>query len=148
MPKDPKKNFAHPADAPYLSVCTTSTHDMATVRGWWEENREKTQLFYNQQLGRWGEMPFFAEPWVCKEILIQHLYSPAMWTVFPIQDLLAMDEKLRIENPNQERINEPANPRHYWKYRMHLTMEELLKAKNFNKQLAQLVQESGRKINC
>ncbi|MGE4289433.1 MAG: 4-alpha-glucanotransferase, partial [Salinivirgaceae bacterium] len=147
MPKDPRKNFAHPADAPYLSVCTTSTHDMASVRGWLEENREKTQLFYNQQLGKWGEMPFFAEPWVCKEILIQHLYSPAMWTVFPIQDLLAMDEELRIENPNQERINEPANPRHYWKYRMHLTMEELLKAKNFNKQLAQLVQESGRKIN-
>ncbi|PKP11936.1 MAG: 4-alpha-glucanotransferase [Bacteroidetes bacterium HGW-Bacteroidetes-4] len=147
MPKDPKKNFAHPADAPYLSVCTTSTHDMATIRGWWEENREKTQLFYNQQLGKWGEMPYFAEPWVCKEILIQHLYSPAMWTVFPIQDLLAMDEKLRIDNPNQERINEPANPRHYWKYRMHLTMEELLKAKTFNKQLAQLIQESGRKIN-
>ncbi|MGD9993355.1 MAG: 4-alpha-glucanotransferase [Salinivirgaceae bacterium] len=147
MPKDPKKNFAHPADAPYLSVCTTSTHDMATVRGWWEENREKTQLFYNEQLGKWGEMPFFAEPWVCKEILIQHLYSPAMWTVFPIQDLLAMDENLRVENPNEERINEPANPRHYWKYRMHLTMEELLKARNFNKQLAQLVQESGRKIN-
>lgn len=147
MPKDPKKNFAHPADAPYLSVCTTSTHDMATVRGWWEENREKTQLFYNQQLGNWGEMPFYAEPWVCKEVLVQHLYSPAMWTVFPIQDLLAIDEELRVENPNQERINEPANPRHYWKYRMHLTMEELLKAKNFNKQLALLVQESGRKIN-
>jgi len=146
MPKNPKKQFAHPADAPYLSVCTTSTHDMATIRGWWEENRAATQLFYNQQLGKWGEMPYFAEPWVCKEIIVQHLHSPAMWTVFPIQDLLAMDEKLRSIDTHGERINEPANPRHYWKYRMHLSMEQLQKATDFNKLLKILVKESGRTI--
>jgi 4-alpha-glucanotransferase len=144
MPKDPKKEFAHPADAPAMSVCTTSTHDMATIRGWWEENRMKTQMFYNQQLGKYGEMPYFAEPWVCKDMILQHLYSPAMWTVFPIQDLLAMDEKLRAEDTHSERINNPANPRHYWKYRMHLSMEELLKAKDFNSLLSQLVKESHR----
>jgi 4-alpha-glucanotransferase len=147
MPKNPKKQFAHPADAPYLSVCTTSTHDMATIRGWWEENRAATQLFYNQQLGKWGEMPYFAEPWVCKEIIVQHLHSPAMWTVFPIQDLLAMDEKLRSTDTQGERINEPANPRHYWKYRMHLSMEQLQKATEFNKLLKNLVKESGRIID-
>lgn len=144
MPKNPKKDFAHPADAPDMSVCTTSTHDMSTIRGWWEENREKTQLFYNQQLGKYGEIPYFAEPWVCKEMILQHLHSPAMWTVFPIQDLLAMDEKLRSEDTQGERINEPANPRHYWKYRMHLTIEELLKATEFNTMLASMVEETNR----
>lgn len=45
MPKDPEKEFFHPNDAPYLSVITPSTHDMSTVRGWWEENREKNAAF-------------------------------------------------------------------------------------------------------
>jgi 4-alpha-glucanotransferase len=101
-------------------------------------------MFFNQQLGKYGEMPYFAEPWVCKDIILQHLYSPAMWTVFPIQDLLAMDENLRAEDTHSERINDPANPRHYWKYRMHLSMEELLKAKDFNSLMSQLVKESHR----
>jgi len=144
MPKDPKKDFAHPADAPYMSVCTTSTHDMSTIRGWWEENRALTQLFFNQQLGNWGEMPYFAEPWVCRDMILQHLHSPAMWTVFPLQDLLAMDEKLRSIDTHGERINEPANPRHYWKYRMHLSVEDLVKATDFNKTLTDMIKQSGR----
>lgn len=144
MPKDPKKMFAHPADAPYLSVCTTSTHDMSTLRGWWEEDRDKTQVFYNQQLGKGGEVPYFAEPWVCEEILVQHLHSPAMWTVFPFQDLLAMDADLRNDNTQGERINIPSNPRHYWRYRMHLYIEDLLKADGFNKKLLRLINDTGR----
>ncbi|MBI9066529.1 MAG: 4-alpha-glucanotransferase [Salinivirgaceae bacterium] len=147
MPKDPKKTFAHPADAPYMSVCTTSTHDMSTIRGWWEESRDEMQVFYKEQMGNWGEMPYFAEPWLCKEIIVQHLHSPAMWTIFPIQDLLAMDEKLRSKDTNGERINDPANPRHYWKYRLHVSMEELLKANDFNKLVENIVSESGRKID-
>lgn len=147
MPKDPRIDFAHPANAPYLSVCTTSTHDMSTIRGWWEENREKTQKFYNHEMGQWGEATYFAEPWICQDIIKQHIYSPAMWTVFPIQDLLAMDNDLRFEDTHEERINVPANPRHYWQYRMHLSLEELLKAKSFNELLKKLVKESGRKID-
>ncbi len=80
-------------------------------------------------------------------MILQHLYSPSMWTVFPIQDLLAMDSDLRWEDTHGERINEPANPRHYWRYRLHCSMEELLKEKDFNKLLENLVTESGRKID-
>jgi 4-alpha-glucanotransferase len=144
MPKDPKKEFAHPADAPYLSVCTPSTHDMSSIRGWWEENRETTQRFYNSQLGYWGEAPNYAEPWICKDIIKQHLHSPAMWVIVPMQDLLSMDGSLRIENPQNERINEPANPRHFWKYRMHLSLEELLGANEFSVMLQGMIQESQR----
>jgi 4-alpha-glucanotransferase len=144
MPKDPGKEFFHPADAPYLSVVTPSTHDMSTIRGWWEEDREKTQRFFNHELGQWGEAPRLCESWINKAIVIQHLYSPAMWSIFQLQDILGMNEKISRENPNDERINTPANRQNYWKYRMHLTLEELIKEKSFTEELKEFVQASGR----
>lgn len=144
MPKDPAKEFFHPNDAPYLSVVTPSTHDMSTVRGWWEEERSKTQRFYNHELGQYGEAPFFCDAWINRAIVIQHLYSPAMWSVFQIQDLFGIDEKLRRQDPQGERINVPANPRHYWRYRMHVSLEELHRQKSFTNELKQLISASGR----
>ncbi|HVZ25247.1 MAG TPA: 4-alpha-glucanotransferase [Sediminibacterium sp.] len=144
MPKDPSRQFFHPNDAPYLSVVTPSTHDMSTIRGWWEENREKTQLFYNRELGQWGEAPYYCEAWINKAIIQQHLYSPAMWCVFQLQDLLGIDAALRRENPADERINIPANPRHYWQYRMHLTLEQLQAADAFNAEVKNMIREAGR----
>jgi 4-alpha-glucanotransferase len=144
MPKNPKIRFAHPADAPYLSVCTTSTHDMSTIRGWWEENREKTQQFHNFELGNFGLAPYFAEPWICQQIITQHLYSPAMWTTFPIQDLIAMDSKFRWDKTQAEQINYPANVRHKWRFRMKQSIEDLQKADEFNNLLFELIKASGR----
>jgi 4-alpha-glucanotransferase len=144
MPKNTQKEFFHPNDAPYMSVVTPSTHDMSTIRGWWEENRAKTQRFYNYELGQFGEAPYFCEAWINKAIFIQHLYSPAMWSIFMLQDMLGIDEKLRRENPHEERINVPANPKNYWKYRMHITLEELIKEKNFNSELQSYIKASGR----
>ena len=144
MPKDPNREFFHPADAPYLSVVTPSTHDMSTIRGWWEEDREKTQRFFNQELGQWGDAPYYCEPWIVKSILIQHLYSPAMWSIFQFQDIMGISESLRRENPHEERINIPAVPKHYWRYRMHISLEQLLKEKNFNEELKDYVKASGR----
>ena len=144
MPKDPAVDFFHPKNAPYLSVVTPSTHDMSTIRGWWEEDRVKTQKFYNNEMGQYGDAPFFCEGWVNKAILLQHLYSPAMWSIFQLQDLLGTSEAIRRANPNDERINVPANPKHYWRYRMHLTLEQLLKEKDFNEELSSYVDASGR----
>ncbi len=144
MSKNPKVKFAHPADAPYLSVCTTSTHDMSTIRGWWEEDREMIQEFYNSILGNHGEAPYFAEPDICKQIIVQHLYSPAMWTTFPIQDLVAMDGNLRWEKTQEEQINEPSNVRHRWRFRMFQSIDDLKNANEFNKLLKRLIEESGR----
>lgn len=144
MPKDPATEFFHPNDAPYLSVVTPSTHDMSTIRGWWEENRETTQRFYNSVMGQYGEAPFFCEGWINKAVVLQHLYSPAMWAIFQLQDLLGISEAIRRENPNEERINIPANPKHYWRYRMHLTLEQLLKEKDFNEELESYIYASGR----
>ena len=61
MPKHPTKEFFHPADAPYMSVATPSTHDMSTIRGWWEEDRERTNRFYHDELGQWGPEPYFCD---------------------------------------------------------------------------------------
>jgi 4-alpha-glucanotransferase len=144
MPKNTNQVFARPAEAPYLSVVTPSTHDMSTIRGWWEEDRALTQRFFNQELGQWGEAPAFCEPWINKAIVLQHLHSPAQWAIFQLQDLMGMSEAFRRENPHDERINVPANPRHYWRYRMHLTLEELLQEKAFNADLKREVEASGR----
>lgn len=144
MPKDPKIEFFHPNDAPYMSVITPSTHDMSTIRGWWEENRKRTQQFYNDAMGQWGDAPYFCESWVNRAIVMQHLYSPAMWSIFQLQDILGMSETLRRDNPLDERINNPANPNNYWRYRMHISLEDLLTQKEFNKELAGYVEHSGR----
>ncbi len=144
MPKKESTNFFHPKDAPYMSVVTPGTHDMSTIRGWWEENKDKTQRFYNYILGHYGAAPFYCEAWVNKEIIIQHLYSPAMWSIFQLQDLLGMNEKLRRKNPAEERINIPADPNHYWNYRMHINLEDLIKEKEFNAELKSSVAASGR----
>ncbi|HEY0067126.1 MAG TPA: 4-alpha-glucanotransferase, partial [Flavisolibacter sp.] len=144
MPKNPRNEFFHPKDAPYLSVITPSTHDMSTVRGWWEENREKTRKFFNTVLGEPGEAPYYCEPWINRAVVLQHLYSPAMWSIFQMQDILGMSDKLRRPNPAEERINNPANPCHYWNYRMHVDLEELVKEKEFNRELNDYIVNSGR----
>lgn len=144
MPKNPNTGFFHPQDAPYLSVVTPSSHDMSTIRGWWEEDREKTQHFFNTILGEQGAAPYFCEPWVNRAIVLQHLYSPAMWSIFQLQDLLGMSEKLRREDPQEERINIPADPGHYWNYRMHIGLEQLIKEKEFNEELKDYITNSGR----
>jgi 4-alpha-glucanotransferase len=75
---------------------------------------------------------------------MQHLYSPAMWSIFQLQDLLGMSDTLRREKPQDERINDPANPKHYWQYRMHISLEDLIKEKEFNEELRGYVINSGR----
>ncbi len=143
-PKSDKIEFAHPDHAPYLSVVTPSTHDMSTIRGWWEEDRAVTQRFYNNQLGHNGEAPYFCESWICRDILLQHLYSPAMWAIFQLQDLLSISDSIRRENPHEERINVPSNSKFSWRYRMHLNMEDLIENKEFNQELKNYIIQSGR----
>ena len=144
MPKTLGAEFSHPAAAPYLSVVTPSTHDMSTIRGWWEEDREQTRKFFNRELGRAGEAPLTAEPSVVRDVVRQHLASPAMWSIFQWQDLTGMDGSLRRGDVAAERINIPLYPVYYWRYRLHLTLETLLRAEAFNGQLKQMLAEAGR----
>jgi 4-alpha-glucanotransferase len=144
MPKAMGVEFSRPADAPYLSVVTPSTHDMSTIRGWWEEDAELTQKFYQSELGGHGEAPREATPEMVEAVVRQHLASPAMWSIFQLQDLLGIDGHLRRADVDAERINVPAIPNYYWRYRLHLTLEQLRKAKPFNARLAGLLENNGR----
>ena len=118
---------------------------MSTIRGWWEEeDKGRIRKFYETELGQTGKPPAACDAWINRAIVIQHLESPAMWSIFQLQDLLGMDEKLRRRNPHDERINIPANPKNYWRYRMHLTLAALNKARAFTEELREYVHESGR----
>lgn len=145
MPNDSNIKFADLAHAPYLSVCSPSSHDMSGIRGWWEENPDNTKNFYYNELKQHGECPQFCEAWIAQLIIEQHLNSPCFWAIFPIQDLMAMDEKLRLNNPHAEQINVPTNgDKQYWHYRFHHTIEDLIRCNDFNKKIADLVIQSGR----
>lgn len=144
MPKDPKTEFGDTWNYPYYSVCTTSTHDMGGIRAWWEEDRDLTQRFYNNVLHEGGAAPYFAEPWICRKIVDLQLKSPSMLCILPLQDWLATDGALRRENPADEVINVPANPQHYWRYRMHLTVEQLLKEDGLNSAIRDDIKDSAR----
>jgi 4-alpha-glucanotransferase len=144
MPKEMRREFSRPSDAPYLSVVTPSTHDMSTIRGWWEEDRQVTQKFYHQELQKPGDAPPHCETWINQAVVQQHLASPAMWSIFQLQDLLGSDEALRRKDVDAERINVPANPKNYWRYRMHLTLEKLLQAEEFNVGVNKSIRENGR----
>lgn len=144
MPKKFGIEFTNLQDVPYLSVVTTSTHDTSTLRSWWEEDRGKTQRYFNQMMHHYGTAPYFCEPWVVKEILMQHFQSPAMLVIIPIQDLLGLSGSLRRENPHDERINVPADPCRYWRFRIHLNLEELIENNDLNSIIRGLVVSSGR----
>ena len=144
MPKTDKEVFSDTRKAKYPFVVMPATHDMAPIRLWWEQNKREAQIFYNTILNEDGSAPYFCEPWVCKKIIELHLQSPAMWSVFLLQDLMAIDGKLRRPIPAEERINDPSNPNQVWNYRMHLPIEELMEAENLNNQLKIMIKNAGR----
>ena len=145
MPKDSTVRFGHLSRNPYRSVCTISTHDMSTLRQWWDEDEQQTQEYFNSMLYRGGAAPHPLPGWLAKDIVSRHLTSPSMLCLLSFQDWLSIDEALRLPDQNAERINIPANPRHYWRYRMHLTIEQLLAADSLNEEISTLIIQSGRK---
>ena len=144
MPKQLGHPFADTNNYPYLSVATPSTHDMSVLRGWWKENPQLTERFWHDVLGRTGATPEDAPADACEQILHAHLQSPSMLCLIAWQDWTSMDEQLRAPDPEQERINVPAEPKHYWRYRMHMTIEDLMQKTDFNEKIKQMIQESGR----
>lgn len=144
MPKDPSVKFGHLSRNPYRSVCTISSHDMPTLRMWWDENVQRTQEYYNTMLYRQGPAPHPLPGWLASDIISRHLTSPSMLCILSIQDWLATDEALRLPDADAERINIPANPKHYWRYRMHLNIEDLAADKRFVQSITEMISQSGR----
>ncbi len=144
MPKEYGVEFGNPEKYPQMSVCTISSHDTPTMRGWWEEEHEAAQRYYNNVLGLHGEAPQKAPAWVCERIVSAHLASTSLFCILTLQDWLAIDDNLRFDDAKAERINVPVNSRHYWRWRMHLDIDRLIKETTFNEHVGQLVLAYGR----
>ncbi|SDM28284.1 4-alpha-glucanotransferase [Chryseobacterium taihuense] len=142
----PSENIAfyNPKTADYMNVVTASSHDSSTLRQWWKENPSLTQQYFNQQLGQFGKAPENLEPYLAEIIMKQHLYNDAMLAVFPIQEFFATDENLINEKTDNERINNPAVFPHYWRYRMHIKLENIVNYSEFNHKISDWVKDSGR----
>lgn len=140
MPKKEGTNCGNPQEYPYLSVCTTSTHDCETLRMWLgRQNNEFSDI-----TGENGEQYFDARPDSCMNVIQENLASPSMFVILPLQDWLSINGKLRNKYADSERINNPANPQHYWRYRMHLDIEDLLEADELNQTIKEMIQKSNR----
>ena len=144
MPKVFGQTFTRLEDNPYRSVATIFTHDMPTLRGWWKENYQRAQLYYSQVLQHQGFAPEQISGDLCEEVVMRHLDCPSMLCMLSLQDWLSIDENVRFVDCDAERINIPANPKHYWGYRMHLPIEELIANTRLSSRIKRMIVDSGR----
>lgn len=144
MPSEPDLEFGIPSQYSYMTVCAPSCHDCSTLRAWWEEDEERWQRFFNSVIGSDAVPPSQCVPDVTYFIIRQHVEAPSMWAIFPLQDLLALKEEYMTRPATEETINDPTNPRHYWRYRVHVTMESLMKDKELKATIKDLIRGSGR----
>lgn len=144
MPKQYGQEFDDMGKVPYMCVCSPSSHDTSTLRLWWTEDKEKTQRYYNQVLFLGGDAPEACNSDIVKQILQLHLRSNAMWVIVPIQDWFATDEAMSNPDLDAERINKPDDPHNVWKYRMHVSLEDVLRNSDFNQQIRAMIAKSGR----
>lgn len=142
MPKEFGTEFVDPQQTPYLSVSSTGSHDMSTLRDWWKENPEKTQRYYNEMLHCEGKAPNDCSAEIVERIVAQQLNSNSMWTILPLQDYLALSDTLKLPNEAAERINDPSNPNNFWCYRMHISLEKLLKMTELNEKIKDLINQN------
>ncbi|XP_039000486.1 4-alpha-glucanotransferase DPE2-like [Hibiscus syriacus] len=144
MPSDPDLEFGIPSHYSYMTVCAPSCHDCSTLRAWWEEDEERRRRFFNSVMGCDGFPPDQCVPDVVHFVIRQHAEAPSMWAIFPLQDLLALKDKYTTRPAAEETINDPTNPKHYWRYRVHVTMESLMEDKELKATIKDLISGSGR----
>jgi 4-alpha-glucanotransferase len=121
------------ADYPELSVACPSVHDSSSIREWWEveADRERTWSFVSSALGiDAGPCPDRLNTEQVAVILELMARSASRFAVYPIQDILAMSDKLRPADPKSERINVPGTVgTGNWAYRVPWSTEEILAEK-------------------
>lgn len=145
MPKLNWERYGNCAKYDYMSVCATSSHDISSIRGWWEENKGETQWYFNHILHHQGIAPNYATGDIVKEVIDLHVSSPSMLCINPIQDYAGTVENMPHLLPNEERINQPADPNHYWRYRMPFCIDEAEeKYPQMHLNVKELVEKSGR----
>lgn len=144
MPSTPGIEFAVPANYEYATVCAPSCHDSTTLRAWWEEDQDRRARFFRDVLSFVGNPPDKCEPTIVHAVIQQHMEAPAMWSILPLQDILALKEVYAQRPAKEETINDPTNPRHYWQFRLHVSLESLLTDSELINLVKELVETSGR----
>lgn len=144
LPKQDGYEFAHLGNYPYRSMATTSTHDTAPLRLWWEENPERVQRFFVTMLQKEGRAPRHLPAYLAEEIIARHLYCPSMLCVLPLQDWLALAGEPAGFDIRQERVNTPSDAYNRWQYRMGPTIERLTQETQLNRKLKTMITRSKR----
>lgn len=117
------RGMEHEGEWKYLSVCATSSHDMETLRMQCQND---------------------PEPWEVRRMLQEFLNSPSMLAIFPLQDWVALDAGLRRPERDLERINQPADSNHHWRYRVHFDLNKLVEHSELRDIIIGLLRESSR----
>ncbi|KAJ6921479.1 hypothetical protein NC652_015401 [Populus alba x Populus x berolinensis] len=144
MPSESDLEFGIPSQYSYMTVCAPSCHDCSTFRAWWEEDEERRCRYFKNLVGPDAIPSSQCVPDIAHFVIRQHVEAPSMWAIFPLQDLLALKEEYTTRPATEETINDPTNPKHYWRYRVHVTLESLLKDKELIATIKGLVRGSGR----
>ncbi|KAF7803970.1 4-alpha-glucanotransferase DPE2 isoform X1 [Senna tora] len=144
MPSEADLEFGIPSQYSYMTVCAPSCHDCSTLRAWWEEDEDRRLRFFKTVMESDMLPPDRCTPDVAYYIIRQHLESPSMWAIFPLQDLLALKEEYTTRPAPEETINDPTNPKHYWRYRVHVSVESLMKDNELTSLIKDIVRGSGR----
>ncbi|KAK8871028.1 4-alpha-glucanotransferase dpe2 [Tritrichomonas musculus] len=130
----------------YMSICCSSTHNMMPYREWWEDQNENNIVrdFWKTQVKIDSQIPYRCQPWVLETIIKQHLNSKSMIALFLLQDLTDLVQNLRNKNPNDERINNPSDPNHHWRYRYPFSINEMKNCQEFTLKVRDLAEKSNR----
>eukprot|EP01018_Ginkgo_biloba_P034974 Gb_33253 [translate_table: standard] len=144
MPSEPDLEFGIPANYDYMTVCAPSCHDCSTLRAWWEEDEGRRIRFFRNVLGHSETPPARCDPNIARAVIQEHTEAPSMWAIFPLQDLLALKEEYSKRPASEETINDPTNPKHYWRFRVHVNLELLLADEELQGIINDLVKSSGR----
>lgn len=144
MPKRGSGRFSDLADNPLYSVDTISTHDMAPLRLWWKQNPDAAADYWYNQLGRTTPVPSLLSPEDCHTIIKKHLEANSLLAIISLQDWLGISPTLRSNQLEQEQINHPEIPRHYWRWRMLPTIEQLSANKELTATIRQMMKDAQR----
>ncbi|XP_050231099.1 4-alpha-glucanotransferase DPE2 [Mercurialis annua] len=144
MPNESELEFGIPSRYSYMTVCAPSCHDCSTLRAWWEEDEDRRRRFFKSVVGSDAVPPSKCTSDIANFIIRQHVEAPSMWAIFPLQDLLALKGEYMTRPATEETINDPTNPKHYWRYRAHVTLESLTKDAELKSSIKGLIRASGR----
>lgn len=73
------------------------------------------------QVSRWTNLCSFPSSYMALRLRMLFVHNCSTFVLIPfhVQDLLALKDKYTTRPATEETINDPTNPKHYWRYRMY-----------------------------